>query len=102
MKNFNEISRKYVTYIDIESHKKTKFHPHSTKHIFGKTTGGWGSNCPPPPPSFLPVFLGMKGLIFSLKSQGIPKLRQTSIISEKPGFLSEKLKTLTSSNHHRF
>ena len=54
------------------------------------------------PPSLLPVFLGMKGLIFSLKSQGIPKLRQTSIISEKPGFLSEKLKTLTSSNHHRF
>ena len=27
----------------------------------------------------------------------IPKLRQTSIISKKPGFLSEKLKTLTSS-----
>ena len=31
----------------------------------------------------------------------IPKLRQTSIISKKPGFLSEKLKTLTSSNYHR-
>ena len=27
----------------------------------------------------------------------IPKLRQTSINSKKPGFLSEKLKTLTSS-----
>ena len=26
----------------------------------------------------------------------IPKLKQTSIISRKPGFLSEKLKTLTS------
>ena len=32
----------------------------------------------------------------------IPKLRQTFIISKKPGFLSEKSKTLTSSNYHRF
>ena len=31
----------------------------------------------------------------------IPKLRQTSIISKKPGFLCEKLKSLTSSNYHR-
>ena len=32
----------------------------------------------------------------------IPKLRQTAIISNKPGFLSEKLKTLTSSKkYHR-
>ena len=31
----------------------------------------------------------------------MPKLRQTSIISKKPVFLSEKLKTLTSSNYHR-
>ena len=31
----------------------------------------------------------------------IPKLRQTSIISKKPCFLSEKLKTLTSSSYHR-
>ena len=31
----------------------------------------------------------------------IPELRQTSIISKKPGFLSEKLETLTSSNYHR-
>ena len=31
----------------------------------------------------------------------IPKSRQTSIISKKPGFLPEKLKTLTSSNYHR-
>ena len=30
----------------------------------------------------------------------IPKLRWTSIISKKPSFLSEKLKTLTSSNYH--
>ena len=29
----------------------------------------------------------------------IPKLRQTSIISKKPGFLSEKSQTLTSSNY---
>ena len=29
------------------------------------------------------------------------KLRQTSIILKKPGFLFEKLKTLTSSNYHR-
>ena len=29
------------------------------------------------------------------------KLRQTSFISEKPGYFSEKLKTLTSSNYHR-
>ena len=31
----------------------------------------------------------------------IPKLSQTSIISKKPGFLFDKLKTLTSSNCHR-
>ena len=31
----------------------------------------------------------------------IPKLRQSSIISEEPGILSEQLKTLTSSNYHR-
>ena len=31
----------------------------------------------------------------------IPKLGQTSIISKKPGLLSEKLKTLTSSNYYR-
>ena len=29
----------------------------------------------------------------------IPKLRQPSVISKKPGFLSEKLKILTSSNY---
>ena len=29
----------------------------------------------------------------------IPKLSQTSFISKKPGFLSEKLKTLMSSNY---
>ena len=29
------------------------------------------------------------------------KFRQNFFISEKPGYLSEKLKTLTSSNHHR-
>ena len=31
----------------------------------------------------------------------IPKLRQKSTISKKPVFLSEKLKTLTSSYYHR-
>ena len=31
----------------------------------------------------------------------IPKFRQSSIISEKPGYSSEKLKTLTSSNYPR-
>ena len=31
----------------------------------------------------------------------LPKLRQTSPISKKPGFLSERLKILTSSNYHR-
>ena len=30
----------------------------------------------------------------------LPKLRKTSPISKKPGFLSEKLKTLTSFNYH--
>ena len=30
-----------------------------------------------------------------------PRLMQSSIISEKLGYFSEKLKTLTSSNHHR-
>ena len=32
----------------------------------------------------------------------LPKFKESSIISEKPGYLSEKLKTLTSSNYHRF
>ena len=31
----------------------------------------------------------------------IPKFRQISIISEKPGYLSEKLKTLKRSNYDR-
>ena len=31
----------------------------------------------------------------------IQKFNQSSIVFEKPGFLSEKLKTLTSSNYHR-
>ena len=31
----------------------------------------------------------------------IPKLRQCSIISEKTGYLSEKLKTLSSSNYYK-
>ena len=31
----------------------------------------------------------------------IPKFRQGSIISEKLGYLSEKLETLTSSNYHK-
>ena len=31
----------------------------------------------------------------------LSKLRQSSIISEKAGYLSEKLKTLTSLNYHR-
>ena len=31
----------------------------------------------------------------------IPKFRQSSIISVKPGYLSEKLKILTSSNYHK-
>ena len=31
----------------------------------------------------------------------IPKFRQSSIISEKSGYLSEKFKTLTSSNYHK-
>ena len=31
----------------------------------------------------------------------IPKCGQNFIISRKPGYLSEKLKTLTSSNYHR-
>ena len=31
----------------------------------------------------------------------ILKFKQSSVISEKPGYLSEKLKTLTSSNYHR-
>ena len=31
----------------------------------------------------------------------IPKFGQISIVSEEPGYLSEKLKTLVSSNYHR-
>ena len=30
-----------------------------------------------------------------------PKFRQGSIVSEKPGYLSGKLKTLMGSNYHR-
>ena len=31
----------------------------------------------------------------------IPILKQSSVISEKPGYLPEKLKTLRSSNYYR-
>ena len=31
----------------------------------------------------------------------IPKFSQNSIISEEPGYFSEKLKALASSNYHR-
>ena len=31
----------------------------------------------------------------------IPKFRESSIISEKPGYLTEKLKILIGSNYHR-
>ena len=31
----------------------------------------------------------------------IPTYRQSPIASKKPGYLSEKLKTLSSSNYHR-
>ena len=31
----------------------------------------------------------------------IPKFRQSPIISEKPGYFSEKLKTLMSSDYHK-
>ena len=40
-------------------------------------------------------------LIKEVKQNLLPKLRQISIISEKPGDFSEKLKTLTSSYYHR-
>ena len=40
-------------------------------------------------------------IFFVIMQNPIAKLRQISIISEKPGFLSEKLKTLTSFNCHR-
>ena len=32
----------------------------------------------------------------------LQKIRQSSIVFKKPGFLSKKLKTFTSSNYHRF
>ena len=32
----------------------------------------------------------------------LQKIRQSSIIFKKPGFLSKKMKTFTSSNYHRF
>ena len=31
----------------------------------------------------------------------LPKFRQSSIVSEKPGSLSEELKTLSSSNYYK-
>ena len=37
-----------------------------------------------------------------LMQNPLPKFKESSIISEKQGYLSEKLKTLTSSNYHRF
>ena len=51
--------------------------------------------------------IGFYGLIFLLLDNTnyvmqnlIPKFRQSCIISEKPGYLSEKLKILTSCNYH--
>ena len=40
-------------------------------------------------------------LINLVMQNPIPKFRQSSIISEKPVYFSEKLNTLASSNYHR-
>ena len=54
------------------------------------------------------IEIGFYGVIFlqfgntnQVIQNSIPKFRQSSIISEKPGYLFEKLKTLTSSNYQK-
>ena len=46
---FNEIFRKDVTYDNIKSHRKTRFHPLFGRYIFGKTSSGsnWPTLTPP-------------------------------------------------------
>ena len=50
---------------------------------------------------FTDYFVFKVGSTNQVMQNPIPKLRRTSIISKEPGFLSEKLKTLTSSHYHR-
>ena len=48
LKKFNENFRRDVTYNNMKSHKKARFHPNFRIYIFGKTTG-WGVKLPHPP-----------------------------------------------------
>ena len=50
---------------------------------------------------FYGVILLQFGNTNQVIQNSIPKFRQSSIISEKPGYLFEKLKTLTSSNYQK-
>ena len=47
------------------------------------------------------AYLGIGSCKFKAARNSIPKFRQSSINSEKPGYLSEKLKTLTCSNYNK-
>ena len=63
LRNFNEIFRKDVTYDNIQSHKKTGFHPLFRRYIFGRATGRSQIDHPPSPPSHpIPAaFLRLEG-----------------------------------------
>ena len=43
MMNFNEALKKNITFDNIKSHQRSRLHPLSRKHNFGKTKGGRGS-----------------------------------------------------------
>ena len=51
--------------------------------------------------AFMEGFLLQFGYTNEVIQNSIPKFRQSSIISEKPGSLPGKLKTLTISNYHK-
>ena len=51
--------------------------------------------------AFMEWFFLQLGNTDQVIQNSIPTFRQSSIISEKPGYLSEKMKTLTSSNYYK-
>ena len=51
--------------------------------------------------AFMEWFFLQFGNTNQVIQSSIPKFRQNPIVSEKPGYLTEKLKTLTSFNYHK-
>ena len=51
--------------------------------------------------AFMEWFFLQFGNTNQVIQSSIPKFRQNPIISEKPDYLTEKLKTLTSFNYHK-